>query len=200
MDTRELFDRMAGRYDTPERIEIAQIIGAAVREELSAAQGKRVMDYGCGTGLVGFEVIDVVGSMLFVDASPQMIALVQQKIEKRHSKNAEVLCADFAVRPPVNIQADYIMLSQVLLHVRKVSSLLNTLYRMLPPGGHLILVDFDYNDRVVSDRVHRGFDQQVLIRLLLEMGFDSVKSRTFYEGKGMFMQQDASLFIMHAEK
>lgn len=200
METKDIFDRMARRYDTPERIKTARIIGQAVRNELSGAQAQSVMDYGCGTGLVGFTLIDTVGSMLFVDASPQMIAIVQQKIEDQHIDNARALCADFLVDPPTHTMADYILLSQVLLHVRNFSTLLKTLYRALMPGGHLILVDFDKNERVASDMVHNGFDQQALLQLLLGIGFDSATSHTFHEGERLFMQQDASLFIMHARK
>lgn len=198
MGNKDVFEQMARQYDRPERVAVARRIAEAVGQVLMGAEDKDAMDYGCGTGLVGLELVDQVGSMLFVDASAQMIACVEEKIERADIQNAGTLCADFLEEAPSDIRVDYILMSQVLLHVREYAALLQLLCGMLRPGGHLILVDFDKNERVQSDRVHNGFVQQDLRGELERMGFASVVSHTFYEGQSLFMNQDASLFIMDA--
>jgi ubiquinone/menaquinone biosynthesis C-methylase UbiE len=202
MGTKEIFERMASRYDTVDRISTAKVIASAIRAELTDTLEKSAMDYGCGTGLIGLELIDLFKSMLFVDASAQMIEQVKQKIEKPHSGTAHTLCSDFCTESSqrVDLQVDYILMVQTLLHVGDYPLLLNRLYDVLNKGGCLFIVDFDRNERVESDMVHCGFVQAELVRELKQIGFASASARTFFHGKNMFMNQDASLFMLIAEK
>lgn len=200
MDTKTIFEQMAHKYDTDERMVGAKAIAEKIRSELTNTKEKTAMDYGCGTGLVGLELAESFRSMLFVDASPQMIEQVKMKIARLGVRNAKTLVADFAAAPSSGIKADYVVLSQVLLHVKEYRGLLRTLHTMLKEEGHLILVDFDKNENIVSDLVHPGFDQTELRGLLKEIGFQRVRSETFYRGERMFMKQDASLFFLDAAR
>jgi ubiquinone/menaquinone biosynthesis C-methylase UbiE len=199
METKEIFDRMASRYDTAERIEMAEIIAGAIRAELMDTFDKSAMDYGCGTGLIGLDLIALFKSMLFVDVSAQMIEQVKRKIEEANIGMAHTLCSDFCAEFP-QVQVDYILMVQTLLHVSDYSLLLNRLYDALNPGGHLFIVDFDKNERVESDMVHGGFLQADLVQELEQIGFASADARTFFHGKNVFMNHDASLFLLTAAK
>jgi ubiquinone/menaquinone biosynthesis C-methylase UbiE len=200
METRDIFEQMAGQYDTEERKSIARIAAQEVRGELTNTMHLSALDYGCGTGLLGLELVDMFKTMLFVDTSVQMIAQVERKIEQAHISTAGTLCSDFCMEPPSHVKADYVLMSQVLLHVKDYALLLNRLYHVLNPNGHLIVIDFDANKRIVSDKVHPGFEQSQLMLLLRQIGFASVHAHTFYHGQKMFMKEDASLFLMHAQK
>ncbi len=158
------------------------------------------MDYGCGTGLVGLRLVDLFSSMLFVDASAQMLGLVKQKIQNKRIETATALCCDFMVEVPLGLQVDYVIVSQVLLHIPDSRLILSHSFDVIKTGGHLIIVDFDKNENILSDRVHNGFEQQYLISLLGQVGFSSAYAHTFHSGKGIFMNQDASLFILDAIK
>ncbi len=200
METNDIWAQMASRYDTQNRVNSANIIAQAVRQALSDTQGKTAMDFGCGTGLVGLGLIDLFSSMLFVDASPEMIKEVQQKIEHGQTENATVLCADFLADPPRAPVADCIITAQVLLHIPDTRLVLQRLYDALYDGGRLIAVDFDKNDAVPSDQVHNGFDQNELIEMAKEIGFSNASAHTFYRGEKLFMGQDASMFLLNAQK
>jgi ubiquinone/menaquinone biosynthesis C-methylase UbiE len=200
METREIFDRMAGGYDTKIRVHNAKIVSDKIRAELSDTQDKSALDYGCGTGLVGLALADLFKSMLLVDASPPMVAQVQAKILAAHIDTASARCMDFCANPPAGISADVILMSHVLLHVPDYPLLLSRLFDVLIPGGRLLLVDFDKNENITSDLVHPGFDQPELIRLLRRIGFADAKSHTFYRGPKLFMNEDASLFFLIAAK
>lgn len=200
METRDIFEQMALRYDTEERKNIAHTVAQKVSSELTDTQNLSALDYGCGTGLLGLELVDMFKTMLFVDTSAQMLAQVERKIEKAQISTASTLCSDFCMEPPSNVKADYMLMSQVLLHVKDYVLLLNRLYDMLNRDGHLIVVDFDLNERIVSNMVHHGFEQSKLKLLLKQIGFASVHAQTFYHGQKMFMKEDASLFLLHARK
>jgi ubiquinone/menaquinone biosynthesis C-methylase UbiE len=199
MNTKEIFEQMAPRYDTVDRIKTAKVIADAIRSELTDTRGKTAMDYGCGTGLVGLELLELFESMLFVDASAQMIEQVKRKTEEARTGKAHTLCGDFCATPP-QVRTDCILMAQTLLHVRDCSLLLNRLYDALKQDGRLIIVDFDKNERVESDMVHNGFVQAELVRELTRIGFASAGARTFFHGKNIFMNQDASLFMLIAAK
>lgn len=203
METHDIFERLASRYDTEDRIQLAEINAQALRKELANIpnlQDKQALDYGCGTGLIGLSLAHLFESILLVDASEQMIERVQSKIEQAHIANAQALCSDFCEELPPDINADVVFVSLVLLHVKDVRKLLERLFSILSSGGTLLVVDFDKNEKIVSDKVHNGFDQTALQQLLRDIGFSSARSYTFHEGQNLFMKQDASLFLLNATK
>ena len=199
MESNDVFDMMACRYDTADRVSNAKVIVHALRDELTDTKQKTALDYGCGTGLVGLGLIDLFQSMLLVDASPQMVEQVKLKLESARIGNAGALCCDFLQEPP-QVQADYVIMTQVLLHIPDTRTILTRLFDAVKEDGHLIIVDFDKNESIPSDKVHNGFEQKELIQLIKQVGFVSAEAHTFYHGQKIFMKQDASMFILNAKK
>ncbi len=196
----EKFDSIASQYDGAERIKVAKIISDTIRPYLINGKLKTVIDYGCGTGLVGMNLLDDFHSILFIDASANMVEQVKAKIEKSACTTADAICIDLVTACPADLHADYIIVAQTLLHIKEIDLILSRLLSVLNKGGHLLIIDFDKNDQVVSDDVHNGFHQEELISTVKKIGFTKAASKTFYHGKKMFMKQDASLFILDAEK
>ncbi len=79
MGNTDKFEMMADRYDTPERIQIAKVSSNAIREYVVDAKSKNAIDFGCGTGLVGMNLLNDFNSMLFLDTSQNMIHQIEQK-------------------------------------------------------------------------------------------------------------------------
>lgn len=200
MGNTDKFDMMANTYDRPERVQIAKVSSDAIREYLVDAKTRNAIDFGCGTGLVGMNLVNDFQSILFLDTSQNMINQIEQKISRSNIQNADTLCFDFETDFRSDINADYIFMAQVLLHITDVELVLSRLYEILNPEGHLLIVDFNKNEEIISDKVHNGFDQEELIALMTKIGFKEIKSRTFYNGKNIFMNQDASLFILDSKK
>ncbi len=134
-------------------------------------------------------------SILFLDTSQNMINQIKLKIQ-----NADTLCFDFEKDSLSDLHTDYIFMAQVLLHIEDFKSVLLKLYGVLNPGGHLIIIDFNKNDEIVSDMVHNGFDQEELTNIMLKIGYKNIRSRTFHKGNKIFMGHDASLFILDSQK
>ncbi|MGC7872056.1 class I SAM-dependent methyltransferase [Desulfosporosinus sp. SYSU MS00001] len=195
-----IFEMMANRYDTTERIQIAKVTSDAIREHLADTNHKKAIDFGCGTGLVGLNLLKDFNTMLFVDPSPNMLNQIKQKIADFNIQNADTLCFDFEKEGRKDLQTDYIFMAQVLLHINDIELVLARLYDILNPGGHLIIVDFNKNEEVSSDLVHNGFDQEELIDLMTKLGYRAFQSKTFYAGSKLFMNHDASLFILDSQK
>lgn len=189
-----MFEDMAKRYDTPERIKLANIISKEVSGQLADSQEKTMIDYGSGTGLISVQLAHEVSELIMVDSSKEMLKVVDEKIKQSKLENTRTLLADFTQEVP-EIKADIVMMSLVLLHIPDTRAILQNIYSVLNKGGKLIIVDFDYNEKVKHPKVHSGFKQDELKELLSEVGFNSTDIRNFYHGKEVFMNQDTDVFI-----
>jgi ubiquinone/menaquinone biosynthesis C-methylase UbiE len=194
-----VFEQMAKRYDTEERIELAKVIVKEVRPELRNSKSKSLIDYGSGTGLISLELSDLVDSNLLVDSSKQMLEVAKAKISHKGITNSKVIYSDFTQETP-ELKADIVLMSLVLLHIPDIKKILQELYNILNNGGKLIIIDFDKNDKINHPKVHNGFSHEELKKRLFEVGFQSIEIKTFYQGNRIFMNQDASMFISSSIK
>ncbi|MWV46255.1 methyltransferase [Paenibacillus sp. HJL G12] len=200
MGNTDKFEMIANIYDTPERIQIAKVSSDAIREYLIDTKSKNAIDFGCGTGLVGMNLLNDFNSVLFLDTSPNMVNQIKQKISDFNIQNADTLCFDFETEGLSDLRADYIFMAQVLLHIDDVEFVLSRLFDVLNEGGHLLIVDFNKNENIVSDIVHNGFHQEELTDIMKKIGYGHIQSKTCYTGSKIFMGQDASMFILDAQK
>ncbi|MFC3418660.1 class I SAM-dependent DNA methyltransferase [Salinicoccus hispanicus] len=192
--TDNVFESMAKRYDTKDRKALATIIIKEIRQALSGHAYRSMLDYGSGTGLVGLEFTDMFDRVTLADASEQMVQITQTKIDDAGLLHVEAVQLDLT-QEQTNVEADVIIISLVLIHVPEVDSLLSALYKVMTPGGRLVVVDFDKNHNVHHPKLHNGFAHDEIRGLLLEAGFTPTDDRTFHEGEQLFMKQDASMFI-----
>ena len=194
-----VFEQMAKRYDTVERMELAKVIVKEVKTELQNSKSKSLIDYGSGTGLVSLELTDLADSILLVDSSKQMLDVAKAKITLKGITNAKVLYSDFTQDTP-ELKADIVLMSLVLIHIPDTNKILHELFNILNNGGKLIIIDFDKNDKIQHPKVHNGFSHEELKRRLIEVGFKSIEIKSFYHGNKIFMNQDASMFISSSIK
>src|SRR5690625_5679687 len=139
-----VFEQMAKKYDTEDRIELANIIAKEVRPELRNSKSKSLIDYGSGTGLISLPLADLAASVLLVDSSKQMLEVAKAKISQKGITNSKVLYSDFTDETP-ELKADIILVSLVLLHIPDSKKILQELFNVLNNGGKLIIIDFDKN-------------------------------------------------------
>lgn len=200
MGNTDKFEMIANTYDTSERIRIAEVSSDAIRNYLVDAKSKNAIDFGCGTGLVGMNLLNEFKSMLFLDTSQNMINQIKQKITEFNFHNVDTLCFDIEKESLSGFHADYIFMSQVLLHIHDVGLVLSRLFDVLNEGGHLLIVDFNKNEKIVSDLVHNGFKPEELTDIMTKIGYRDIQFKTFYTGSKIFMGHDASMFILDSKK
>ncbi len=201
MGNTEKFDQMATQYDTAERIFIADISANAIRGHLNSDDYKTGLDFGCGTGIVGLNLIDMFDKIYFLDTSLNMLRVVNEKLEKMDIKNAKTLNLDLenGSNMTFDVKVDCVFMCQVLLHINDYVPVLDKIKKMLNPNGAIIITDFDENENVISELVHSGFNQVKLGDELKKIGFSKVESKNFYSGEKVFMNQDATIFVLKAE-
>lgn len=195
-----VFNQIAKKYDTKDREELANIIADEIKKTLDGGQYHSILDYGGGTGLVTFQLTDQFEKGWLIDSSQEMIQVAQSKIEQKQLEHFEAMAFNLAEDNRLDLKADVIVLSLVLLHVPNIDSLLQRLNERLNASGLLIIVDFDKNEKVQHPKVHNGFTEEEIHRALSHAGFQGVKMHTFHQGSSIFMKQDASLFIATSTK
>ena len=203
----ENFDAMAKNYDTDKRINRAKIIANKIRLHVSSEHKRSAMEYGCGTGLVGLQLVNDFKSLLLIDSSIEMINQVEQKIYEVNNATISTLCCDLMEDIPKNLQTDYIFSSLVLHYIKDTEEALRRFYDLLSDGGHLLIVDIDEEDGSFHAKYpdfdgHNGFNHSVLTNLALKAGFATVTIETFFHDTKIFecKENPYSLFILDAMK
>lgn len=141
---RRIFDETAVDYD---RIESVLALGsgpwyrrqALLRAGLAA--GMRVVDVGCGTGLLAREAMAVVGptgSLVGVDPSPGMMA---QVTAKGPLPGAEFVEGRAEALPLPDAGADFLSMGYALRHIDDVQVAFAEFKRVLRPGGRVLVLE-----------------------------------------------------------
>lgn len=179
------FDDRAAEWDTPDRVERAQALAAAVREHVALQPSMRGIDIGAGTGLLGLELLADLGSVVLVDPSEGMIDVAEGKIAADGIADATALVYDMPGDPPPGAPFDIAVSMLVLHHVEDTPGLLRSVYAMLAPGGVTALMDLDAEDGSFhgpdAEGIHHsGFDRHELETLASRVGFVDVATRIVY--------------------
>ena len=157
----------------------------AFRERmLSYAQlqpGEVVLDVGCGTGalaILAAQQVGSSGSVIGIDASPEMIVRATRKAERQGSRAAFKPGAAQALPFP-DAHFDVVMTTLVLHHLPRPSreQLAQGMRRVLKPGGRVLVIDFgqsDHSHKSLLDHFHRPHGHSKLtdmVGLLSNVGF-----------------------------
>jgi arsenite methyltransferase len=119
---------------------------ALVHEALAAEPGERVLDAGCGPGFYVAEILERVGpsgSVVGVDASAPMLAVAAKRCEGH--ANVEFHEGDVTAIPVGDAGFDRVVSVQVLEYVADIPAALGELFRVLRPGGRVVIWDVDWS-------------------------------------------------------
>ena len=116
-----------------------------VRDALSAIAGERILDIGCGPGFYVRELLDEVGphgSVMGVDASPDMLGLARQRCEGHG--NVTFRDGNATALPVDDGDFDAALCVQVMEYVPDPPAALAEIHRALRPGGRVLIWDVDW--------------------------------------------------------
>ena len=130
-------------------------------------QGKRVLDYGCGSGYGSWQVAQRAVHVVGVDVAPDAVAHASDHFQ---ADNLSFEAIDPARPLPFASESFDVVLSfQVFEHVRDTQKYLAEIARVLVPGGRMILVTPDRSTRLLPfqkpwNRWHvKEYDQKSLV-------------------------------------
>ncbi len=160
------WDSSAYRVYRAERI--AQCIARLAPENLTG----RVLDFGCGTGLLGFHFVEQAAHTDFADTSAGMLAQVEQKAAG-NARVGTILLGEQNYEKPY----DLIVTLMALHHIEDHAAAIAGLVRQLSAGGRIYLCDLDTEDGSFHGETkvpHNGFDRVEIARILRDLGLAEV--------------------------
>jgi len=184
--TPEYFDQSARTWDDdPMKRERARLTAEAIAAAVPDLASRRLLDYGCGTGLLGFALLPRAAHVTFADTSREMLAVVAEKAAAAGATDRAVpLALDLAVDPPPAARFDLACSLMAMHHVRDTEALLRAFHALLGPGGVLAVADLDAEDGSFHGPgadVHTGFDRADLAARIARAGFGPAALSTVFE-------------------
>jgi ubiquinone/menaquinone biosynthesis C-methylase UbiE len=161
----------------------------AALDLLDPQPGEDVLDVGCGPGYLACEIATRVGprgSVHGVDSSQSMLATATRRSSGEHAATVYFGVGDALRLPFPDGSFDAVAATQVYEYVPDISGALAEAFRVLRPGGRLLVLDTDWDslvwhssDPVRMRRVLAAWDEHVadpyllrrIGRLLTDAGF-----------------------------
>ncbi len=179
----DYFKDKAGSWDeNPQVIESSLRFVRELETHFTFETEYSVLDFGCGTGLVGLAFADRVKSMVMVDRSPAMLSVLREKITSRELSNVTLLEGDLTEIDHCQSDIDLVFSLMALHHVENIPEVLNTFHGILKPKGTVIIGDLVQEDGSFhgGDHIeHHGFSTESLARQFVESNFDVVSTHVY---------------------
>ncbi len=204
---KDYFNESANKWDKPMRVALARAVAEAITNNVRLSKTMTAMEFGCGTGLIAMALAPLVKSVLAVDMSENMLAVLEDKIARTGARNISTRQLDFS-RDELPVERfDLIFSSMALHHIKDVDGLTARFHSLLNPGGIVALADLDTEDGGfhgdIPDVFHLGFDREELRSLLEKNGFTDVCATTAYvmkkENALTGKQAEFPVFLMTAK-
>jgi ArsR family transcriptional regulator len=135
----------------------------------------KIADLGAGEGLISQLLANRAEQVVCVDNSPKMIEFGRELAEKNGFSNLIYKLGDIEDVPLEDSSVDLALLSQALHHAQHPQKAIEEAYRILKPGGQLIIIDllehhFEKARELYAD-LWLGFSENTLYQWLKSAGF-----------------------------
>jgi len=181
------------------RVAGAKKIADAIDKEIKLHNEMEILDFGVGTGLLGFDIASKVKKVYGVDTSAKML----EKLEAKNTKELSIdtYCQDI-VKSPLQKSFDGLVSSMTLHHVEDLKAFFETIYKNINENGFIAIADLEIEDGSFhSDNTgvfHFGFDEKNLYQIATDAGFNDVSFKNINTINKP--HRDFGVFLLTAKK
>ena len=201
------FDEKSRTWDTELKVKRAKRIADEIIKRLPLTQTAEVLEFGCGTGLISFNLLDHAKHFTLLDNSEGMIDVVKEKIAKQNLSNITPVCGDISSEQIIPKHYDAIYTSMALHHVVDLETAAQKFSKLVVDNGFICIVDLIEEDGTFhkddSDfNGHNGFQVEKLASIFEHYGFSTEYSDIFYKDIKIVESKDFeyALFILIMKK
>jgi predicted TPR repeat methyltransferase len=194
------FDKKAKNWDSGDiRVNGAKKIAQAIEQKIQLSPEMEILDFGVGTGLLGFEIAKRVKQVYGVDTSAGML----EKLKEKNSDSLHIIpIKQDIVQEPLHQIFDGIISSMTLHHVQDLEAFFITIYKNIKKGGFIAIADLEDEDGTFhSDNTgvhHFGFQEDALKKIVTECGFSDVEIKNINTIQKP--HRDFGVFLLTAKK
>ena len=173
--TEDHFNELAMSWDDdPSRKERAEVIARMMKTKIRSREGGiTALEYGSGTGLLGFATLDHLNALTLMDFSEEMTKVADVKISNAGLKNVDTVWGDLFEKT-LDRKYDLIFTMLTMHHIVDVKTMLNRFKEHLSANGQLVIIDLEKEDGTFHDgpfEGHLGFERSELETWLVNAGF-----------------------------
>lgn len=202
------FDSKARTWDgDPEKHKRAALFAGEIAFITSGSKINSALEFGCGTGLVSFNLNDIIPKIVLADTSQGMLEVLNEKINREGASNMTIFHLNGS-NPLISAGTfDLVYTLLTIHHVKDLDRLFYDFGRIINPGGWLIIGDlytedgsFHNNDPGFDG--HYGFEPEDLKKKLIAEGFKDVSAHAFYSIEKVTggLRKEYPLFVLYGRK
>jgi ubiquinone/menaquinone biosynthesis C-methylase UbiE len=146
-------------------------------EQLGLSDGKIVADFGAGSGFYTIESARAVaptGRVYAIDIQKSLLERLKKEAGRLHAKNIEVIAGDLERLGGSKLKessCDAVIASNILFMASDRKMILLEAFRVLRPGGRLLLVDWSASFSQMGPHHDHIFYKDDAMKLALFVGF-----------------------------
>lgn len=205
--SKEYFDEVASNWDNMRNNFFSDDVRQVAYKIASIEERTMAADIGAGTGFITEGLIKKNINVIAVDQSTEMLNLLKDKFS--YYENLKCIQGVGEKIPIEDSSVDYVFANMFLHHVENPSIVIKEMYRILKPGGKLVITDLDEHNfeflKTEQYDVWMGFDRNKILEWFESSGLknvtvDCVGSNCCTDSKCGCDKASINIFVAYGEK
>ncbi len=135
--------------------DVIKRINAAV---LRKSRKIRVLDVGCGPGILTIALAPLVDEIIAIDLTPEMITRARKKSEELGIKNVRFEVGRAEDLPFTSSYFDVVVTRLMLHHLLSPATAIEEMTRVIKKGGFLVVADITTSDKRAEAELHNALE------------------------------------------